>query len=111
MGSFRPPEVTEALLVGLVARLVESFDPEKIILFGSWVWGVPERDSDVDLLVILESKLPPARRSAELSLACRPRGWAVDFVVKTPDEVDRRLQIGDPFLRRILDQGRVMYAR
>ncbi len=83
----------------------------KIVLFGSRAWGRPRPDSDIDLLVIVESDLPPTRRSAEMSIACRPRGVAVDFLVKTPSEVARRLQLGDPFIRRILDEGRVLHAR
>ena len=107
----RFPAVTEDLLTGLVQKIVDLFHPEKVVLFGSRAWGLPRPDSDIDLFVILQSDLPPASRSAELSLACRPPGLAVDFIVKTPDEVQHRLRIGDPFLRRILEQGRTVYAR
>lgn len=111
MISVEYPLVTEELLAGIVRKIVEKFHPEKVILFGSRIWGAPRQDSDVDILVIMESGLRPARRSAEVSLACRPWGVAVDFLVKTPAEMDHRLKVGDPFLRRILEQGRVMYAR
>ncbi len=105
------PTVTDDLLTRMVQKIVEAFHPEKVILFGSRAWGTPRQDSDVDVFVIMESDLTPARRSAEVSLACRPRGLVVDFLVKTPAEVDHQLKIGDPFLRRILEQGRVLYAR
>lgn len=111
MISVEYPTVTDDLLTHMVQKIVEAFHPEKVILFGSRAWGAPRRDSDVDILVIMENDLRPARRSAEVSLACRPRGLAVDFLVKTPAEVDCQLKIGDPFLRRILEQGRVLYAR
>ena len=111
MISLNTPEVTEDLLSQMVQKIVHTFQPEKVILFGSHAWGTPRQDSDVDLLVVMESDLRPARRSAEVSLKSRPRGLAVDFLVKTPAEVDRRLKIGDPFLRRVLEQGRVLYVR
>ena len=104
------PPVTDDLLTLMVQKIVEQFQPEKVVLFGSHAWGALRQDSDVDVLVVMESDLSSARRSAEVSLACRPRGLAVDFLVKTPAEVERQLKIGDPFLRRILEQGRVLYA-
>ena len=102
---------TETALDQMVQNIVESFDPDKIILFGSYAWGAPQQDSDIDLLVVIDSDLRPAKRSAEISLACRPPGLAVDLLVKTPTEIDHRLDIGDPFIRRILEQGKILYAR
>ncbi len=105
------PPVTDSLLSEIVRKIVEAFHPEKIILFGSRAWGSARQDSDVDMLVVMETDLRPARRSAEISLACRPRGLAMDILVKTPAEIDDRTKIGDPFLRRVLEQGKVLYAR
>lgn len=105
------PKVTEELLHRMVADIVQHFHPEKVILFGSYAWGTPQQDSDVDLLVIMESDQRPAHRSAAISLACRPRGLPVDLLVKTPAEMTRRLKIGDPFLKRILEKGIVLYDR
>jgi len=105
------PEVTEELLQRMVVDIVQQFRPEKVILFGSYAWGTPRPDSDVDLLVVMESDQRPAQRSAEMSLACRPRGLPVDFLVKTPAEVTRRLTMGDPFLKRIFEKGIILYDR
>ncbi len=105
------PEVTEELLTQMVQKIVDGFHPDQVILFGSHAWGAPRPDSDVDLLIILDSRQRPAERSAQVSLACRPRGLAVDFLVKTPAEVVLQLEMGDPFLHRVLKQGRVLYAR
>ncbi|MDP6041091.1 MAG: nucleotidyltransferase domain-containing protein [Candidatus Latescibacteria bacterium] len=105
------PEVTEDLLDQMVQTIVDKFHPQKVILFGSHAWGTPRKESDVDLLIIIESNLRPAQRSAEISIASRPRNLAVDFLVKTPAEVADRLKIGDPFLKRPLEQGRVLYAQ
>jgi len=105
------PVVTPELLKEISKNIVEHFHPQKIILFGSYAWGEPERDSDVDLLVIMESNKRPAHRSAEISMACRPRFLPMDIIVKTPTEVQYRLKINDPFLHRIIEQGKVLYER
>ena len=92
-------------------ELRHKFGVKSIAIFGSTARNEARSDSDVDILVIMESDLSFAHRSAEVSLACRPKGLAVDFLVKTPTEVAHRLNIRDPFLKRILDGGKVLYAR
>ena len=111
MLTFDFPEVTEDFLNRMVEDIVQHFHPVQVILFGSYAWGMPRTDSEVDLLVIMESDQRPAHRSAEISLACRPRGLPVDLLVKTPAEIAYRLNTGDPFLKRILETGTVLYAR
>ena len=104
-------QVTGQLLEQITRNIVNGFDPEKVILFGSHAWGAPEPDSDVDLLVVLKSELRAAQRSAQISMACRPKHLAMDIVARTPEEVDHRLEINDPFMKRILTQGKVLYER
>ena len=106
-----PVEVTDGLLEEVARRIVERFHPEKIILFGSHAWGAPGRESDVDLLVVMESAKRPAARSAEVSVACRPRFLPMDIIVRTPAELEHRLEINDPFMRRVVERGRVLYER
>ena len=105
------PEVTEELLQGMVRRIVDEFHPHRVVLFGSYAWGTPRPDSDVDMLVVMDSDLRPARRSAAVSMACRPRRLAADFMVRTPAEIREHLALGDPFMARILREGRTLYAR
>jgi uncharacterized protein len=107
----KQPIVDEPLLVDITRRIVEQFNPDKIILFGSHAYGQPGPDSDVDLFVIMDSQQSPARRSALVSLACRPPLLAMDILVRTPQEVEQRLAAGDSFVRDILLRGRVMYER
>ena len=106
-----PLRVTDQLLRDVARRIVEHFHPDKIILFGSRAWGSPGPDSDVDLLVVMETDKRPAVRSAEVSLACRPKFLPMDILVRTPAEVERRLRINDPFIRQIVEKGRVLYER
>lgn len=106
-----PLLVTETLLDEITARLVDAFDPEKVILFGSQAAGATRRDSDVDLLVIMEAEGSPMERAVAVKRACRPRFVAMDVLVKTPDEMALQLREGNLFLRQILDEGTVLYER
>ncbi len=106
-----PVPVTEALLQQITQRIVEHFDPEKVILFGSRSSGTQRADSDVDLLIIMDAHGSPLQRAVEVKRVCRPRYVSMDILVKTPEEVAARLSRGSFFLRQILQQGRVLYER
>ena len=103
--------VTEEVLSALVARIVDSLAPEKIILFGSYVYGQPSKDSDVDLLVIMETDARPVDRYISVSRLIRPRPFPLDILVKTPQEITQAVAQGDPFLRELTNCGRVLYER
>jgi uncharacterized protein len=94
-----------------VARIVHELRPEKIILFGSYAYGTPTPESDVDLLVIMRTGASGADRSWAVSRLLLPRPFPVDILVKTPQEVQRALGKGDFFIREILTRGRVLYER
>ena len=104
-------EVTQEKLEAAIQRIVEAFDPQKVILFGSYAYGMPAPDSDVDLLVIMESNQRPARRAMAISRLFRPYPFPMDILVRTPKELEHRLQIGDLFLREITEKGEVLYER
>jgi predicted nucleotidyltransferase len=103
--------VTEEILAEIVRRLVAALNPEKIILFGSYASGSPSADSDVDLLVIMQTTARPADRYVAVSRAIRPRPFPLDLLVKTPDEIAGALVKGDSFIAEIVTRGRVLYAR
>ena len=89
--------------------IARAFRPEKIILFGSYAYGRPHRDSDVDVLVILPDAKRHGRRP---SLAIRrkiPAGFPVDILVKDTRDIADRLREGDSLLEEIVNRGRVMY--
>jgi predicted nucleotidyltransferase len=106
-----PVPVTDTLLKEITRRIVEQFDPEKVILFGSHSTGSSRTDSDVDLLVIMDTSAPPIQRAVQVKRACRPRFVSMDVLVKTPEEVETKLERGSFFLRQILEQGKVLYER
>ena len=93
----------------LVDHIASTFNPEKIILFGSYAYGTPMSWSDVDLLVIFDAPNPKqAQRDIYLSFE---DSLGVDLLVRTPQEVEQRLQMGDFFLRDIVAKGKILYER
>jgi len=104
-------EEFEQQVVEVVGRVVQVLNPQRIILFGSRAYGRPIAGSDVDLLIVMDSKERPAARATRVSRLLRPRPFPMDILVRTPEEIQRRLDIGDQFVREILDRGRVLYDR
>ena len=92
-------------------QIAGEFQPEKIILFGSYAYGKPKPESDVDLLVIMDTPLRSRQQRLEISRALSPRPFPMDIVVRTPKQVKERLALGDLFLREITTRGKVIYER
>ena len=97
------------VLKHVVNQIVEGVHPEKIILFGSHAYGQPTKDSDIDLLVVMKSRKRPVERAIEVSRSIRFYPFAMDILVRTPQEIRRRTQIGDPFFVEVLRRGRILY--
>ena len=94
-----------------IQKIVQALNPEKIVLFGSYAYGMPNPHSDVDLLVIMKTKASLKERSWAVSRLLLPRPFPVDILVKTPKEVEKALESGDFFLKEILTRGKVLYDR
>ena len=110
----RPPgftPVTEQALSDIVQRIVNELRPEKIILFGSYGYGSPTENSDVDLLVIMETSSRSADRYLAVSRLLRPRPFPLDILVKTPNEISQALEKGDFFIRELVSKGQTLYER
>ncbi len=101
----------ESKLKKVTERLVEVFNPYRIIVFGSQVYGHTTPDSDVDLLIVMDSDERPAERARQVSRLLRPRPFPMDILVRTPEEIQYRLEIGDYFIREALERGKVLYER
>ena len=93
---------------GLSRRIARQFRPRRIILFGSYAEGRATPDSDVDLLVVLPHRGKAVEKSVEIRLATRPP-FPMDLLVRTPQEIRRRLAMGDTFMRDIVEKGKVLY--
>ena len=90
-------------------RVAKDFAPEKVILFGSYAYGQPEKDSDLDLLVILQHEGSAVKKASDIRLAL-PAEIPVDILVRTPERIQERLAINDFFIREIMERGKVLYA-
>ncbi len=105
------PPVGKSLINIILKRLVANLDVVKIILFGSYVSGRVNKDSDLDLLIIINTKEKGIKRYAMVSELLEPRKIPMDIIVKTPEELKRRSKMFDPFLRNILKTGKVLYEK
>jgi uncharacterized protein len=98
-------------LPGAINRVVEVIRPRMIILFGSYAYGAPTPDSDVDLLVVMETDAPHAQRYVTVSQVLWPRQFPVDILVRTPKEIEEALTANDPFINEIVGRGQVLYEQ
>ncbi|MEW6103705.1 MAG: nucleotidyltransferase domain-containing protein [bacterium] len=104
-------KIDERLLNDIINKIKTHFHPLKVILFGSYAEGKSKPDSDVDLLVIMKSNERPAKRAIKIRKLCRPRFLSMDILVRTPREIEERLKINDFFIKKIIENGRVVYER
>ena len=101
------------ILDEIAGKITNAFDPEKIIVFGSYAYGRPTEKSDVGILVIMESTKREIERIVAVSKLLRDHLKKIDLniLVKTPAEVKHRLDIGDPFISEIISKGKVLAHR
>jgi predicted nucleotidyltransferase len=95
----------------ITLQIVEKYKPEKIILFGSFANGKPTKDSDLDLFIIKKTKKSPGRRLLEVEKILLNRKVPLDFLVFTPKEVEKRISLGDFFIRDITQKGKLVYEQ
>jgi uncharacterized protein len=100
--SFEAPAKRQAYIEEVCRRIAEEFEPEKIILFGSHVYGQPTPESDLDLLVVMQYEgdyfLQASKIRRRLGLMT-----PMDLLMRTPEELQYRLDIGDRFSGRSLN--------
>ncbi len=103
----------EPILKEIVEVLVRDYQPETIILYGSYAYGTPTRHSDIDLFIVKETEKGTIDRYVEAAriIFDRNRPLPVQPLVVTPMELEERLNIGDPFFKEILSKGRRLYGR
>ena len=85
-----------------------KFKPQRIILFGSYAYGAPDDDSDVDLMVVMDHDGVAAKKAAEIRLAL-PRDLAIDVIVRSPENIRQRLADNDFFIEEVTKKGRLLY--
>ncbi len=89
-------------------QIAEKFHPERIILFGSYAYGQPTEDSDVDLLVILPFEEMPVQKAIAIRRQVRSP-FPLDLIARTAEQIQQRLDMGDFFIQDIMEKGHVLY--
>lgn len=106
---YRGKDIPMRVVRRFARAVVEKFHPEKIILFGSYAYGTPHDDSDVDILVVM-----PARNEIDQAVRIRlavPAPFPMDLIVRTSEDLRWRLEAGDSFLREIVARGKVLHEQ
>lgn len=104
--------IIEPKMKEITDKIVAGFQPEKIILFGSYAWGKPGPDSDVDLLVVKASVVPRREREYELRRILFPSPFAFDVLVYTPEELQKSINENkNLFIEDIIRNGKTLYQR
>jgi predicted nucleotidyltransferase len=98
----------QARIRHLCTRIAREFKPEKIILFGSHASGRPTPESDLDLMVVMQFEGDPLEQAVTM-LNRLNMLIPIDLLVRTPEHVQQRLEMGDSFMRDIIERGEVMY--
>jgi predicted nucleotidyltransferase len=112
----RPPngqraKISRREIEAVIRRIAEKFDPEQIILFGSYAYGKPNQYSDVDLLIVMQTQERPRAKELEIARALSPHPFGMDILVRTPKQLQERIALGDYFLREIVTRGKILYER
>jgi predicted nucleotidyltransferase len=106
---YRGADIPLRVIRRFARQLAERFQPERIILFGSYAYGMPHADSDVDILVIM-----PARNELDQAFKIRcevPAPFPTDLLVRTPKNIAWRLEDGDLFHTKIVTKGKLLYKK
>jgi predicted nucleotidyltransferase len=103
---------TQEIIQNILKKLLADYAPQKVVLFGSYAYGNPDSDSDIDLLIIKETSERFLDRwvMVQRLLTGTHRSYPVETLVLTPQEVESRLAVGDQFIEEILQKGDVLYA-
>lgn len=100
--------VDPSSILELSDHIVREFQPEQIILFGSYAYGTPTSDSDVDLLVVFPFEGTSFRKSLEILNKVNPK-FPVDLIARTLEQIQQRLIWNDFFLCEIVEKGKALY--
>jgi len=103
---------TREMIQDIVQKIVAGYSPQRIILFGSYAYGEPDEDSDIDLLIIKDTNKRPIERWMEVKRLLRDRSRTVSVspLVYTSRELEARLALKDFFIQEVLEKGRILYG-
>ncbi|MBF0591691.1 MAG: nucleotidyltransferase domain-containing protein [Nitrospirae bacterium] len=90
-------------------KIVSTFSVERVILFGSFAYGSPDFDSDIDLLVVMDTDLPTYERAVPIRKILRDIGFPFDIIVRTPKEFKRYQNIVGTIVYTAVNKGKTLY--
>jgi predicted nucleotidyltransferase len=95
----------------IVKKIASGYNPDKIILFGSYASGNPNDDSDLDLFVIKDTDLPRPQRTVQVRKMLYGSMIPIDLIVYTPKEIDESKENRFSFVYEVLNTGKTLYER
>jgi predicted nucleotidyltransferase len=95
----------------LADQIAIAHNPEKIILFGSYAYGNPNKHSDVDFFIVMPFEGRVAAKASEIAISLDDIPFPLDLIVRTPEMVSKRIAINDSFIREIMTKGKTLYER
>ena len=104
-------KINEKIIEEIKDIIAKEISPLKIILFGSHARGEDNRESDLDLLIIMESSLPRHKRSKEIRLLLSKFIFGKDILVYTPEEIEEWKDVPDAFITTAINEGKVLYEK
>jgi predicted nucleotidyltransferase len=103
--------LTPAFVQEMVKRIIDAVDPDQIVLFGSYAYGIPHKESDIDILVIMETDRPRHKRSVALYRALVGLFIPKDLLVYTTEEVAEWKDVPQAFITQIVKKGVILYDK
>ena len=100
---------TQEQIQEIANKIAREFNPKKIILFGSYAWGKPTKDSDVDLFIIQETKQSTREVAREIDGSLWGRTFPIDIIVYNPENVENGLKNKDFFIEDVINKGTILY--
>jgi predicted nucleotidyltransferase len=101
----------ESYLKNIVEKITDNFNPQKIILFGSYAYGHPTADSDMDIMIVMDTDEKPHKRAVSVRKILKGIGMPKDIIVKTPEEFERFKDIVGTIVYPAAHKGKVIYER
>lgn len=102
-------QIPYSLIKNSARRIGDRLHPQRIVLFGSYAYGKPNADSDVDLLIIFRERKKITERYRKISKILEPRPFPIDILIRSSQEIRDRLKQGDHFIKQIIENGKVLY--
>lgn len=103
--------ITHQQISKIINKIVMNYLPEKIILFGSYAYGNPNTNSDLDLLIVKDSNIPRYKRGREVRKYLRGLKVPIDLIVYTNEEIQKWSNVKTAFITSIIKKGKVLYDK